>query len=304
MNQRPDPDPTLTDASSVGVELPILSDGPLFWRSLDELADERRARGPDHGSRRYHDLVALRFDPSSRRDFLRFMAASLALGGLSGCAIQPAESIVPYVEAPEQIVPGKPLFFSTAVSMDGFACGVLVESQMGRPTKIEGNPDHPASLGATDAFAQAAILSFYDPDRSQVVTHDGRVETWDRFETLLLALREEKARTKGAGLRILTQTITSPTLADQLRRLHEQFPEAKWHAYEPDHPRRRPRRLPAGVRRGAGAGLSSRQGRCDRRARRRLPRVGPGPAQGCAGLRRASRAGAGSARLHHRSPVG
>ena len=78
-----------------------------------------------------------------------------------------------------------------------------------------------------------AVLSFYDPDRSQVVTRDGRVETWDRFETVLLSLREEKARTKGAGLRILTQTITSPTLADQLRRLQEQFPEAKWHAYEP-----------------------------------------------------------------------
>ena len=84
---------------------------------------------------------------------------------------------MPYVEAPEQIVPGKPLFFTSAVAMDGFACGVLVESHMGRPTKIEGNPDHPASLGATDAFTQATILSFYDPDRSQVVTHDGRVDT-------------------------------------------------------------------------------------------------------------------------------
>ena len=231
MKPRPDPDPTLTDASSVGGELPILSAGPLFWRSLDERAENGEPR-PDQ-DQELSNLVALQFDPSSRREFLRLMAASLALGGLSGCAIQPTESIVPYVEAPEQIVPGKPLFFSTAVSMNGFACGVLVESQMGRPTKIEGNPDHPASLGATDAFAQAAVLSFYDPDRSQVVTRDGRVETWDRFETLLLSLREEKARTKGAGLRILTQTITSPTLADQLRRLQEQFPEAKWHAYEP-----------------------------------------------------------------------
>ena len=215
----------------MGSELPILSAGPLFWRSLDERAEDGAPR-PDQ-DQGLSNLVALQFDPSSRREFLRLMAASLALGGLSGCAIQPTESIVPYVEAPEQIVPGKPLFFSTAVSMNGFACGVLVESQMGRPTKIEGNPDHPASLGATDAFAQAAVLSFYDPDRSQVVTRDGRVETWDRFETLLLSLREEKARTKGAGLRILTQTITSPTLADQLRRLQEQFPEAKWHAYEP-----------------------------------------------------------------------
>ncbi len=161
------------------------------------------------------------------------MAASLALGGLTGCAIEPAEQIVPYVEQPEQIVPGKALFFATALATDGYALGVLVESQMGRPTKIEGNPDHPASLGATDAFAQAAILDFYDPDRSQVVTREGRVETWVHFQEMLLGLREKKREAKGAGLSILTRTVTSPTLADQLRRLREQFPQLKVHAYEP-----------------------------------------------------------------------
>ena len=140
---------------------------------------------------------------------------------------------MPYVEQPEQIVPGKALFFATALATDGFALGVLVESQMGRPTKIEGNPDHPASLGATDAFAQAAILDFYDPDRSQVVTKEGRVETWVHFQEMLLGLREKKREAKGAGLSILTRTVTSPTLADQLRRLREQFPQLKVHAYEP-----------------------------------------------------------------------
>ena len=149
---------------------------------------------------------------------------------------------MPYVEQPERIVPGKPLFFATAIATDGFGLGVLVESQMGRPTKIEGNPDHPASLGATDAFAQAAILDFYDPDRSQVVTKDGRVETWVHFEEMLLGLRERKREAKGAGLRILTRTVTSPTLADQLRRVREQFPQVKVHAYEPVDARRRPRR--------------------------------------------------------------
>ena len=239
MSQRPDPDPTNPDVAPGRVELPILSSSPIFWRSLDELSDAAagpgaRARAGEVDSyQQLTELSALGADPSSRREFLRLMAASMALGGLSGCAIEPSESIVPYVEAPEQIVAGKPLFFSTAFSMDGFASGVLVESQMGRPIKIEGNPDHPASLGATDAFAQAAVLSFYDPDRSQVVTRDGRVETWEHVESLLLGAREAKRQTKGAGLHFLTPSVTSPTVADQFRRLLEQFPEAKWHSYEP-----------------------------------------------------------------------
>jgi molybdopterin-containing oxidoreductase family iron-sulfur binding subunit len=231
MSQRPDADQPNAGARPFGISLPVLSDGPVLWRSLEELASGGVPAEP-----REHDPDAPRapwLEPPSRRDFFRYMAASLALGGLTGCAIKPAESIVPYVEQPEQIVPGKPLFFSTALAMDGYALGVLVESHMGRPTKIEGNPDHPASLGATDAFAQAAILDFYDPDRSQVVTHDGRVETWVHFQEMLLGLRERKREAKGAGLRILTRPVISPTLADQLRRLREQLPEMKLHAYEP-----------------------------------------------------------------------
>ena len=239
MSQEPEPNPKTCDTSARGIELPILSSGPIFWRSLDELSEAVGDSGASSRSveidsyQELAELTQLGADPSSRRDFLRLMAASMALGGLSGCAIQPTESIVPYVEAPEQIVPGKPLFFTSAIAMEGFACGVLVESHMGRPTKIEGNPDHPASLGATDAFTQAAILSLYDPDRSQVVTHESRVDTWEHAQATLLAVREQKKGTKGAGLRFLTQVVTSPTLADQLRRLSEAFPQAKWHSYEP-----------------------------------------------------------------------
>jgi molybdopterin-containing oxidoreductase family iron-sulfur binding subunit len=231
MSQRPDGDQTETGAPAGRMTLPVLSDGPVLWRSLEELAAGGVPAGP--GGHDPSAPLSPWLEPPSRRDFFRFMAASLALGGLSGCAIQPSESIVPYVEQPEQIVPGKPLHFATAIATDGFGLGVLVESQMGRPTKIEGNPDHPASLGATDAFAQAAILDFYDPDRSQVVTRDGRVETWVHFQEVLLGLRERKREAKGAGLSILTRTVTSPTLADQLRRLREPFPQAKIHAYEP-----------------------------------------------------------------------
>jgi molybdopterin-containing oxidoreductase family iron-sulfur binding subunit len=211
--------------------LPILSGGPIFWRGLDEVYSVERPE--PHADDDGVALPDIGLDPSSRREFFRLMAASMALAGAGGCAVQPDRSIVPYVEAPEQIVPGKPLYFATALPIDGFACGVLVESQMGRPTKIEGNPDHPGSLGATDSFGQAAVLGMYDPDRSQVMIHEGRIETWEHAQSLLLEIREAKLASRGAGMRILTQTVTSPTLAAQLARLREQFPEVMWHSYEP-----------------------------------------------------------------------
>ena len=116
----------------------------------------------------------------SRRGFLQLSGASLALAGLTGCTKQPLEKIIPYVKQPEQLIPGKPLFFATALTHAGYATGVLAESHQGRPTKIEGNPDHPASLGATDYFAQAAVLTLYDPERSQTILFNGRLGTWAR----------------------------------------------------------------------------------------------------------------------------
>jgi len=231
MTRQPDPEKTLSDGSIPGGTLPILSSAPVFWRGLEELAGAGWSEQPV--GLEFPDPAIEVLDEPSRRDFLRFMAASLALGGISGCAYQPAESIVPYVQAPESIVPGESLFFTSAVPIEGFACGVLVKSEMGRPIKIEGNPDHPASLGAADALVQAAVLGLYDPDRSQTVAHDGRVDTWEHFQTMALGNRERLRAQKGAGLRVLSQTVTSPTLADQLRRLGEQFPEAKWHSFEP-----------------------------------------------------------------------
>src|SRR5262245_62317728 len=109
------------------------------------------------------------------------MGASIALAGVAGCTRQPLEQIVPYVRQPEELIPGKPLFFATAMSIGGVATGLLVESHEGRPTKIEGNPLHPGSLGATDVFAQAAILGLYDPDRSQTLTHLGEIRPWSAF---------------------------------------------------------------------------------------------------------------------------
>jgi molybdopterin-containing oxidoreductase family iron-sulfur binding subunit len=231
MSSEPEPQESLGAVSKAATALPVLSSGPFVWRSLDELS--RAGRVPGAPGPEFPDPAIELLDEPSRRDFLRFMAASLALGGIGGCAYQPAESIVPYVQAPESIVPGESLYFTSAVPIEGFACGVLVKTQMGRPIKLEGNPDHPASQGATDAFVQAVLLDLYDPDRSQMVTHNARADTWEHFENLMLGLRAGLRAKKGAGLRILTHTVASPTLADQLHRLTEQFPAAKWHCYEP-----------------------------------------------------------------------
>src|SRR4051794_29955539 len=205
--------------------------GPHFWRSLEELAGSEAFQ--DYLRREFPSQSSVWGDPGSRRQFLRLMGASLALAGVSGCAFQPPEYITPYVRAPEEIVPGQPLFYATALPLDGYATGVIVESHMGRPIKVEGNPDHPASLGGTDAFAQAEVLSLYDPDRSQVVLFNGRVSTWDGAVSNLLDTRAAKRAAKGKGLRILTGTVPSPTLAGQLQELLKEFPEARWHQHEP-----------------------------------------------------------------------
>ncbi len=168
-----------------------------------------------------------------RRQFLKVMGASLALAGLTACTKQPTETIMPYVRQPEEVIPGRPLYFATAVPNSAIAMGVLVESHLGRPTKVEGNPDHPASLGATDAFAQASVLDLYDPDRSQTLTYLGDIRPWSGF---LGAAREALASQTpkgGAGLRFLTGATTSPTLADQFHAVLQKFPAAKWHRYEP-----------------------------------------------------------------------
>jgi MoCo/4Fe-4S cofactor protein with predicted Tat translocation signal len=202
-----------------------------YWRSLEELAqtDEFRAFVEDEFPNRKPDWN----DPGSRRRFLTLMAASVGLAGLTACTKQPKELIVPYVRQPEEFVPGKPLFYATAMSVAGIATGLLAESNMGRPTKIEGNPMHPASLGATDAPMQASVLTLYDPDRSQTVLHNGEIGTWGSFINELANLLEPAAAKKGAGLRLLSGTVTSPTLASQIQQLLTAYPEAKWSQWEP-----------------------------------------------------------------------
>jgi molybdopterin-containing oxidoreductase family iron-sulfur binding subunit len=202
-----------------------------WWSSLDELYDTQEYR--DFVEREFAPGASEWKDDVSRRRFLAIMAASFALAGTTGCSREEPEKIIPYVRAPERLIPGKPLYFATATTLGGYAIGLLAESHMGRPTKLEGNPEHPASLGSTDALTQASILSLYDPDRSQLITHDAAIATWDAFLKAMRAELEDQRPKRGAGLRILTQTITSPTLAAQIRGLLDKFPDARWHQYEP-----------------------------------------------------------------------
>jgi molybdopterin-containing oxidoreductase family iron-sulfur binding subunit len=223
-----------SDGSSLAALKASLSsrEGPRYWRSLDELAETPEFLA--YLGREFPERADEWADSASRRTFLKLMGASLALAGVSGCNMsEPPEKIVPYVRMPEQIIPGKPLYYATLVPLCGYATGVLAESHMGRPTMVEGNPAHPASLGAIDPWTQATVLTLYDPDRSQVVTRRRLISTWDVF--LLEAERAiDAARArKGAGLRILTETVTSPTFARQLRELRNDLPEARWHQYEP-----------------------------------------------------------------------
>ena len=205
--------------------------GPQYWRSLEAVAETPEFKEFLH--REFPANASEWNDPVGRRGFLKLMSASLALAGVSACTVQPDELIVPYVRQPEEIVPGKPLFFATAASLGGVATGLLVESHEGRPTKIEGNPDHPASLGGTDLFAQASILSLYDPDRSNTITELGQVRPWSGFIAATRGALSAQTASGGAGLRILTETVNSPALAAQIQQILAAHPQAKWIQWEP-----------------------------------------------------------------------
>lgn len=226
-----------TDGSNQALDLDDLrrslsgKSGALYWRSLEELTNSDAFRRLL--KEKLPQQAAMLGEHVDRREFMSLMAASLALAGLTGCTVRPAEKIVPYVKPPEELVPGKPLFFATAMPFGGAATGLLVESNMGRPTKIDGNPEHPASLGASDVFMQAAILGLYDPDRSQAVVRGSRISTWETFVAEMATEMESVAQNKGRGFRILTEGVISPSLGAQLTAFLDSLPEAKWHQFEP-----------------------------------------------------------------------
>jgi MoCo/4Fe-4S cofactor protein with predicted Tat translocation signal len=205
--------------------------GKQYWRTLEELSEDPHFADLMH---REFPRAASEWDESvDRRDFLKLMGASLALAGMAGCGANDEPHIVPYVRQPEGMILGKPQHYATVMPFGGDALGLLVESHEGRPTKIEGNPDHPSSQGATDAFAQAAVLDLYDPDRAKTPTYLGELGTWEHFQSEAAGLGTSQKAVNGAGMRILTGTITSPTLAGQIEALLKLYPQARWHQWEP-----------------------------------------------------------------------
>jgi Fe-S-cluster-containing dehydrogenase component len=163
-----------------------------------------------------------------RRSFLSLAAASLAAAGFSGCTRVPLQKLVPYVETPEGVIPGKALHFATGWSIGGQAQGLLIESQLGRPVKVDGNPLHPASKGKASAIHQALLASLYDENRKH-----GKPKDWENFASEMTALRKRMNETGGKGIAFLTEISTSPTLISQFKALQKTYPRLQWIQYEP-----------------------------------------------------------------------
>lgn len=171
-------------------------------------------------------------DNPARRTLLQSMAAAAALAA-SGCKGPPTETILPYVNMPEGTPTNEPVYYATNLLRQGVACGVLVRTNNGRPTKIEGNQHHPASLGAADIYAQAAILQLWDPDRSSAIAYRNEISDWDALRAALRQRLPQLQAQDGEGLHILTGPCSSPTLLRQLNALATTLPGMRWHVHEP-----------------------------------------------------------------------
>ena len=210
------------------------------WRSLAELDNTPEFRA----------FLEAEFPETSdaggfnRRRWLQIMGASFALAGVAGCEAKKHE-LLPFANRPEGRVPGEPQRFATSFDLNGHAVGLLVTCVDGRPIKVEGNPLHPQSLGASSGLAQSVVLTLYDPDRSQYpveagnpdsITHGGGAtegDKWSKFDAMLTQKVAELKQRNGAGLCVLTEATSSPTLERLRQQLLTQMPEAKWFEYEP-----------------------------------------------------------------------
>ncbi len=201
-----------------------------YWRSLDELADTPEFR--KIVEREFPEGASELKNPVTRRNFLGLMGASIAFAGLASCR-RPVQKIVPFVKAPENMIPGVAKYYATTATHGRHALGVLVESHEGRPTKIEGNPEHPESLGKTNIFHQADILNLYDPDRAKDVSMGGVQSNWKAFTAFWQEQHAAFLKEKGKGLAVLSGEFASPSLKRLYNQFKKEMPLATWHVNEP-----------------------------------------------------------------------
>ncbi len=213
----------------------------VYWRSVDQLADTPEFREFLH--REFPQGASELAEGMDRRQFLTLMSASMALAGLASGCRRPVEHVLPATRVSELTLAGEAQFFATIMDLGGQALGLLVRSNDGRPTKIEGNPAHPSSLGAANAYAQASVLDIYDPERSQFVRKDGKrllVKDkdsekdigWDEFTKFAKDHFGKLKASQGAGLRFLGESSSSPSLRELKDHVLKTFPQAKWHAWD------------------------------------------------------------------------
>jgi molybdopterin-containing oxidoreductase family iron-sulfur binding subunit len=205
--------------------------GKQYWRSLDELADTKEFR--DFVSKEFPGGVEV-IDGASRRNVLKIMAASFGLAGLAACR-RPVERVLPSSRAIEDFVPGQAYYYTTVFQHAGEAMGLVVETHDGRPTKIEGNPAHPYSLGACSVHGQASLLGLYDPDRAQQVAKDGNESSWENFNRFVESDFKPKLG-QGEGLRFLSGRILSPSYRAVKTAVLKAYPQAKWVEFDPFAP--------------------------------------------------------------------
>ncbi len=208
-------------------KLTLRPDQP-YWKSINDLAQTDEFRSFVENE---FPEGTVEQDGLSRRTFLSLMGASLALAGLAGCR-RPVEKILPYVKAPEDILPGIPLTYASSIPLGLDTAGILIENHEGRPTKIEGNPLQPASAGRASAFTQASILGIYDPDRSQRPHQFGREIQWEDFFAVYDQFAEEAKKSNGKGLAVLSNAFTSPTLVHLKKEFLKAYPDAQWFIHE------------------------------------------------------------------------
>ncbi len=200
-----------------------------YWRSLGQIEDSPEYRAAVE--REFPEGASELPEGMTRRQMMMLVGASVSLAGLTACR-RPVEEIVPYVAPPEEVVPGVPRYYATTMPFRRSAYGLIVESHEGRPTKIEGNPAHPSTLGGSSVRVQASVVGLYDPDRSQSITQKRARKSWNDFVMAWGELSKAHTADGGARLAVLSDSFSSPTLARLTSEVRTRFPRMQWATYE------------------------------------------------------------------------